>query len=120
MRREAGTEGGKDGEECGVSGVQDTGWGTEKKGRQTDGQRPRATPRAATNSTRNGATACDYRRGNPATEPPILLGRAGLGPRDAATANANLHLRKDKQGNGPQQQQQHKQINATNSASRSR
>ena len=47
MRREAGTEGENDGEEGGISGVQDTGWGGEEKGRQTNRQRPRATPPAA-------------------------------------------------------------------------
>ena len=100
VRREAGTEGGNDGEEGGISGVQDTGRaGGEKADKQTDNaQSDRATPRAATNSTRNGATVRDYRSENPATETSIHRGRAGPGPRDAATANANLHLSKDRQG----------------------
>ena len=86
-------------------GVQDTGWGQR-------GIRALAAASVGSKDSIRSMTSAMlgpdhiYRRKSPAAEPPTYPGRAGPGPRGAATAVAHLRLRTDqaRQGKGEQRE----------------
>ena len=90
----------------GAGGVQDTGrWGGRRsEASAADRQHPDQqtdTPSDTNSSAMLGISRENHRR-NPAVAPLKHPGRAGPGPRGAATAVAHLYLRKDQARQGAQ------------------